>query len=36
MTRNGGDDMVGKPILNAEIIVKALTFALRGRLQQLQ
>lgn len=36
MSRIGGDDLVGKPFLTAEIIVKALTFALRGRLQQLK
>ena len=36
MSRNGGDDLVGKPFLTSEITVKALTFALRGRLQQLK
>jgi len=36
MTRNGGDELVGKPFLTSEITVKALTFALRGRLQQLE
>ena len=36
MSRNGGDDLMGKPFLTAEITVKALTFALRGRLQQLK
>ncbi len=35
MGRNGGDDLMGKPFLTSEITVKALTFALRGRLQQL-
>jgi len=34
MSRNGGDDLMGKPFLTPEITVKALTFALRGRLQQ--
>ena len=29
-----GDDLIGKPFLAAEITVKALTFALRGRLQE--
>jgi len=33
MSRNGGDDLIGKPFLTPEITVKALTFALRGRLQ---
>ena len=33
MSRNGGDDLMGKPFLTSEITVKALTFALRGRLQ---
>jgi CheY-like chemotaxis protein len=32
---NGGNDLIGKPFLTVEITVKALTFALRGRLQQL-
>jgi CheY-like chemotaxis protein len=36
MIRNGGDDLMGKPFLTSEITVKALTFALRGRLQQLK
>ncbi|MGO8836450.1 MAG: response regulator [Limisphaerales bacterium] len=36
MSRNGGDDLMGKPFLTAEITVKALAFALRGRLQQLK
>ncbi len=36
MSRNGGNDLMGKPFLTAEIAVKALTFALRGRLQQLK
>ena len=36
MSRNGGDDLIGKPFLTSEITVKALTFALRGRLQQLK
>ena len=36
MSRNGGDDLMGKPFLTSEIIVKALTFALRGRLQRLR
>ena len=35
MNSNGGDDLMGKPFLTSEIIVKALTFALRGRLQKL-
>jgi len=30
---SGGSDFVAKPFLTAEIIVKALTYALRGRLQ---
>ena len=34
--RNGGDDLMGKPFLTPEITVKALTFALRGRLQHLK
>ncbi len=33
MTRNGGNDILGKPFLTSEITVKALTFALRRRLQ---
>ncbi len=36
MSRNGGDDLMGKPFLTAEITVKALTFALRGRLHQFE
>jgi len=36
MGRNGGSDLMGKPFLTSEITVKALTFALRGRLEQLQ
>ena len=36
MSRNGGDDLMRKPFLTSEITVKALTFALRGRLQQLK
>ncbi len=36
MSRNGGDDLLGKPFLTSEITVKALTFALRGRLQQIK
>ncbi|MFZ0828749.1 MAG: response regulator [Verrucomicrobiia bacterium] len=36
MSRNGGDDLLGKPFLTSEITVKALTFALRGRLQKLK
>ena len=36
MSRNGGDDLMGKPFLTSEITVKALTFALRGRLQKLK
>ena len=35
MSRNSGDDLIGKPFLTSEITTKALTFALRGRLQQL-
>jgi len=31
---SGGNELVGKPILPVEIMVKALTFALRRRLQQ--
>ena len=34
MVRNGGNDILGKPFLTSEITVKALTFALRGRLQR--
>ncbi len=36
MSRTGGNDMMGKPFLTPEITVKALTFALRGRLDQLK
>lgn len=36
MNRSGGDDLMGKQFLTSEITVKALTFALRGRLQQLK
>jgi CheY-like chemotaxis protein len=36
MRRNGGNDLMGKPFLTSEITVKALTFALRSRLQQLK
>ena len=36
MGRNGGNDLMGKPFLTSEITVKALTLALRGRLQQLK
>ena len=36
MTRNGGNDLLGKPFLASEITVKALTFALRGRLDQIK
>jgi len=35
-TLNGGNDLMGKPFLTSEITVNALTFALRGRLQQLK
>lgn len=31
---SGGSDLIAKPFLKAEVIVKALTFALRGRMQQ--
>jgi CheY-like chemotaxis protein len=31
---SGGSDLIGKPFLTAEITVKALTLALRGRLQR--
>jgi CheY-like chemotaxis protein len=33
---SGGNDLVGKPILTAEINLKALAFALRGRLQKIK
>lgn len=36
MNRNGGNDLMCKPFLTSEITVNALTFALRGRLQQLK
>jgi CheY-like chemotaxis protein len=36
MSRTGGNDLMGKPFLTSEISVKALTFALRGRLEQLK
>ena len=36
MSRHGGNDLMGKPFLTSEITVKALTFALRSRLQQLK
>jgi CheY-like chemotaxis protein len=36
MSASGGSDFVSKPLLTAEITVKALTFALRGRLQKLE
>lgn len=36
MTRSGGNELLGKPFLTAEITLKALTFALRGRLQQVK
>jgi CheY-like chemotaxis protein len=32
--RSGGNDLLGKPFLTPEIMVKTLTFALRGRLQR--
>jgi len=35
-TLSGGNDLMVKPFLTSEITVKALTFALRGRLQQLK
>ena len=35
MSRIGGDGLMGKPFLISEITVKALTFALRGRLDRL-
>jgi CheY-like chemotaxis protein len=34
--QNGGNDFMRKPFITAEITVKALTFALRGRLHQIQ
>ena len=36
MSRSGGDDLMGKPFLTSELTVKALTFALRGRLRQIK
>jgi CheY-like chemotaxis protein len=36
MSRSGGNDLMAKPFLTAEITVKAFTFALHGRLQQLK
>jgi DNA-binding response OmpR family regulator len=36
MRRTGGNDLMRKPFLTSEITVNALTFALRGRLQQLK
>jgi CheY-like chemotaxis protein len=33
-TVSGGSELIGKPFLTAELTVKALTLALRGRLQQ--
>ena len=36
MAYNGGDDLIGKPFMTSEVSVKALTFALRSRLQQLK
>ena len=35
MSRSGGCDLVSKPFLKSEITVKALTFALRGRIEKL-
>jgi CheY-like chemotaxis protein len=35
-TVSGGSDLIGKPFLTAEISVKVLTYALRGRLQKLK
>ena len=35
-TLSGGNDFMGKPFITAEITVKALAFALRGRLQKLK
>ena len=34
VNRNGGNDLMGKSFLTSEITVKALAFALRGRLQR--
>ncbi len=36
MSRTGGNDLMRKPFLTSEITVKALTFALCGRLEQLK
>lgn len=36
MSRSGGNDLLGKPFLTAEITVKAFTYALRARLAQRQ
>jgi CheY-like chemotaxis protein len=36
MSSNGGNDLMGKPFFTSEITVKALTFALRGRLDRLK
>jgi PleD family two-component response regulator len=36
MSLSGGNDFVSKPFLTSEVTVKALTFAMRGRLQQLE
>lgn len=36
MARSGGNDLLGKPFLTAEITVKAFTFALRNRLDRRQ
>ena len=36
MSRSGGNDFVSKPFLKSEITVKALTFALRGRLEKIE
>jgi CheY-like chemotaxis protein len=36
MSRTGGNDLLGKPFLTSEITVKAQTFVLRGRLNQLK
>lgn len=35
-TASGGSDLMGKPFLTAEITVRALTYALRGRLKKLK
>jgi FixJ family two-component response regulator len=36
VARNGGNDLLAKPFLTAEITVKTLTFALRGRLDRMK